>query len=115
MSRIARLSAALIVSAAAAAPALAAPETHQLDPTHTVPCFSYSLFGMSTQLSKFTKTTGTVTLDKLAIHQDARVHAGRFDGDEAQRFALPAERSAHVRVARGALEVNGQRRRRRRL
>ncbi|WP_408646466.1 pirin family protein [Thauera phenolivorans] len=49
------------------------------------------------------------------MHQDARVHAGRFDGDEAQRFALPAERSAHVRVARGALEVNGQRRRRRRL
>ena len=65
MNRIAKLSAALIISAAAA-PVLAAPETYTVDGTHTFPRFSYSHFGLSTQLSKFDKTTGTVTLDKAA-------------------------------------------------
>ena len=45
----------------------------------------------------------------LAVHQDARVYAGLFDGDEQQRFALPADRFAYVHVARGSIEVNGQR------
>ena len=66
MNRIAKLSAALIVSATAATAAFAAPETYNIDPTHTFPNFSYSHFGMSTQVSKFDKTTGTVTLDKAA-------------------------------------------------
>lgn len=66
MNRIARLTAALLVSAAAASPALAAPQTYVVDGTHTFPSFSYSHFGLSTQLSKFDKTTGTVRLDKEA-------------------------------------------------
>lgn len=66
MNRFAKLTAALIVSAAAAAPALAAPQTYAIDSTHTFPSFSYSHFGMSTQISRFEKTTGTVTLDKAA-------------------------------------------------
>ena len=66
MNRIAKLSAALIIAAAAATPAFAAPETYSVDGTHTFPRFSYSHFGMSTQLSKFDKTTGTVVLDKAA-------------------------------------------------
>ena len=66
MNRIAKLSAALLVSFAAAAPALAAPEVYNVEGTHTFPRFSYSHFGLSTQLSKFDKTTGTVTLDKVA-------------------------------------------------
>ena len=45
----------------------------------------------------------------LSVHQDVRVFAGLFDGDEAQRFELSAKRFAYVHVARGALEVNGQR------
>ena len=45
----------------------------------------------------------------LSVHQEVRVFAGLFDGDEAQRFELPAKRFAYVHVARGALEVNGQR------
>ena len=65
MNRIAKLSAALIISAAATS-AFAAPETYGIDPTHTFPSFSYSHFGLSTQVSKFEKTTGTVTLDKAA-------------------------------------------------
>ena len=65
MNRIAKLSAALIISAAATS-AFAAPETYGIDPTHTFPSFSYSHFGLTTQISKFEKTTGTVTLDKAA-------------------------------------------------
>ena len=66
MNRFTRLTAALLVSAAATSPALAAPQTYVVDSTHTFPSFSYSHFGMSTQVSKFDKTTGTVTLDKEA-------------------------------------------------
>ena len=66
MNRIAKLSAALVISATAATAAFAAPETYNIDATHTFPNFSYSHFGMSTQVSKFDKTTGTVTLDKEA-------------------------------------------------
>ena len=45
----------------------------------------------------------------LALYQDARVYAGLFDGDEAQRLTLPAGRFTYVHLARGALTVNGQR------
>lgn len=58
--------AALIVSLAAAAPALAAPVTYTLDNTHTFPRFSYSHFGYSTQLSRFDTTRGTVVYDAAA-------------------------------------------------
>ena len=58
--------AALVVSLAAAAPALAAPVTYTLDNTHTFPRFSYSHFGYSTQLSRFDTTRGTVVYDAAA-------------------------------------------------
>ena len=45
----------------------------------------------------------------LAVYQDARVYAGLFDGQESQVLTLPEDRFAYVHVARGALEVNGQR------
>ncbi|MEN9764079.1 MAG: hypothetical protein RL397_34 [Pseudomonadota bacterium] len=57
---------AIAVSTAVTAPALSAPETFVVDPTHTYPRFSYDHFGLSTQLSKFTKTSGKVILDKAA-------------------------------------------------
>ena len=66
MTKLSKLSAALILAAAAASPALAAPETYVVDGTHTFPRFSYSHFGYSTQLSRFDKTTGTVVFDKGA-------------------------------------------------
>jgi polyisoprenoid-binding protein YceI len=66
MHNLSKLSATLIIAALAAAPALAAPETYVVDGNHTYPRFSYSHFGYSTQLSRFDKTTGTVTLDKAA-------------------------------------------------
>jgi polyisoprenoid-binding protein YceI len=56
----------LALFAAIASPVLAAPESYVVDSGHTFPRFSYSHFGMSTQLSRFDKTTGTVVLDKVA-------------------------------------------------
>lgn len=43
----------------------------------------------------------------VTIHQDARVFAGLFDGEEQARLALGAGRRAYVHVARGAVAVNG--------
>jgi redox-sensitive bicupin YhaK (pirin superfamily) len=43
----------------------------------------------------------------VTIHQDARVYAGLYDGDESDRIAIAPGRRAYVHVARGALELNG--------
>ena len=45
----------------------------------------------------------------LAVRQDARVYAGLFDGSEAATLELGKERHAYVHVARGSIEVNGER------
>ncbi len=46
--------------------ALAAPETYVIDTNHTLPRFSYSHFGYSTQVSRFDKTSGKIVLDRQA-------------------------------------------------
>jgi hypothetical protein len=43
----------------------------------------------------------------VTIHQDARVHAGLFDGAESASLALAPGRRGYVHVARGTLSVNG--------
>jgi polyisoprenoid-binding protein YceI len=65
MNKLTKLSAAFILAAAAAS-AMAAPETFVVDGGHTFPRFSYSHLGFSTQLSHFNKTTGKVVFDKTA-------------------------------------------------
>ena len=45
----------------------------------------------------------------LAIHADASIRSGLFDGDEAADLAIDASRLGYVHVARGSIEVNGQR------
>jgi polyisoprenoid-binding protein YceI len=57
---------ALALTAALSASALAAPSTYVPDPNHTFVRFSYNHLGFSTQLSRFDKTTGTVTFDPAA-------------------------------------------------
>lgn len=42
----------------------------------------------------------------VTIHQDVRVYAGLFTGDETASLQLPAGRRAYVHVARGRLVVN---------
>lgn len=44
----------------------------------------------------------------VRIHQDVRLYAGLFDGEEAATLALAPGRRAYVHVARGAITVNGQ-------
>jgi redox-sensitive bicupin YhaK (pirin superfamily) len=46
------------------------------------------------------------TEGSVRIHQDARVLAGLFDGDERADFAIAPGRRAYVHVARGAITVN---------
>ncbi len=45
----------------------------------------------------------------VTIHQDARVYAGLFDGDERATLAVAPGRRAYVYVARGEIDVDGQR------
>lgn len=43
----------------------------------------------------------------LGVYQDARVHAGLFEGAERAQFSLSPDRYAYVHVARGSVQVNG--------
>jgi quercetin 2,3-dioxygenase len=45
----------------------------------------------------------------VTLHQDARVHAGLFDGAEHSRLEVPAGRRIYVHLVRGGLTVNGTR------
>ncbi|WP_310634046.1 YceI family protein [Paraburkholderia sp.] len=59
--------AAAALAAAIATPAVAAPTTYNLDPTHTYPSFETDHFGgVSVWRGKFTKSSGTVVLDPAA-------------------------------------------------
>lgn len=43
----------------------------------------------------------------VTIHQDARIFAGLFDGDESANLDVPLDRRVYVHVARGEIAVNG--------
>jgi len=43
----------------------------------------------------------------VLIHQDARLHAGLFDGSESARLDVEAGRRVYVHLVRGELVVNG--------
>ncbi len=43
----------------------------------------------------------------VSIHQDAKLYAGLFDGDEQADFAIGAGRQVYVHVARGSITANG--------
>ncbi|NLP62156.1 YceI family protein [Paraburkholderia sacchari] len=61
------LFAAAALAAAIAAPAFATPTTYNLDPSHTFPSFEADHFGgVSVWRGKFTKSSGTVVLDRAA-------------------------------------------------
>ncbi len=45
----------------------------------------------------------------VLIHQDARVYAGQFDGEEQARLAVRPGRLVYVHVARGSLHANDAR------
>ena len=66
MTSFKQLAAALAFASVAAGSALAAPVTYNVDSSHTFPRFSYSHFGLSTQLSSFSNTSGKVVFDAEA-------------------------------------------------
>ncbi|MBI5926785.1 MAG: polyisoprenoid-binding protein [Aquabacterium sp.] len=66
MKQLTQLFAATSLAFAFATSALAAPETYGVEPNHTYANFSYNHMGLSTQISKFSKTSGTVVYDKAA-------------------------------------------------
>jgi redox-sensitive bicupin YhaK (pirin superfamily) len=45
----------------------------------------------------------------VAIHQNATIHAGLFDGDERAEHVVAAGRAVWVHVARGSVTLNGER------
>lgn len=56
----------LAVAASLSSAAFAATETYVIDGTHTFPRFEYNHLGYSTQVSRFDKTSGKITLDRAA-------------------------------------------------
>jgi polyisoprenoid-binding protein YceI len=60
-----RIALAVAVSSFAVG-ALAAPETINVEPTHTYPRFEYSHFGYSNQQQRFDKTSGKLVIDRAA-------------------------------------------------
>ena len=60
-----KIALAVLVSSFAAG-ALAAPETFNVEPTHTYPRFEYSHFGYSNQQQRFDKTSGKLVIDRAA-------------------------------------------------
>ncbi|MFM7004083.1 MAG: YceI family protein [Limnohabitans sp.] len=63
MTKLNRIATALAFTTLAVTSALAAPQTFEIDGSHTFPRFSYSHFGYSTQVSRFDNTSGTVVFD----------------------------------------------------
>ncbi|GAA5784784.1 pirin family protein [Chitiniphilus shinanonensis] len=45
----------------------------------------------------------------VRLHQDARLYIGLFDGDEHVQYAMQPGRGVYLHVARGEIEVDGQR------
>lgn len=61
-----RFSAGLALATAMIAPVVAAPVTYVIDSSHTFPRITYTHMGLSTQVHRFTNTTGTIVYDQEA-------------------------------------------------
>lgn len=53
--------------------AMAAPQTYAIEATHTYPMFEYNHLGFSMQTHRFTRTSGTITLDRILGTGSAQV------------------------------------------
>ena len=56
----------LIIAASLSSVAFAAPETYNIEPSHSMPRFEYSHFGYSVQLSRFDTISGKIVIDRAA-------------------------------------------------
>lgn len=77
----------LILLALLAAPALAAPEHYEIEPSHTYPYFEVGHFGFSHLLGRFNSTRGSITLDREAQTGsiDVEIDAASIDTGFAAR------------------------------
>lgn len=81
--------------------ALAAPETYTLDPTHTIPYFSVSHFGMSTVQGHFERSTGKVVLDLAAKTGsiEVKIPTATIATGDSKRADGARSRDEHLRAA----------------
>lgn len=90
-----------LLAAALPAAALAAPESYVLDPTHTIPNFSVSHFGMSTVYGRFERATGKVVIDHAARNGfvEVSIPAATISSGDAKRADGKRSRDEHLRAA----------------
>lgn len=93
--------------------AAAAPETFNIDPTHTAPRFGYNHFGFSNQQHRFDTTRGQIVIDRAAktgavevsidtksVNTGFAVFNGHLQGEDffdAEKFPLISFKSSKVR------------------
>ena len=79
---------------------LAAPETYNLDPAHTIPNFSIQHLGMSTVYGHFERATGKVTIDRAAKtgSVDVKIPTATISTGDAKRTDGARSRDEHLRT-----------------
>src|SRR6478672_928719 len=81
--------------AGVAVPALAAPDHYTIDPNHTYPSLEFSHRGLSIWRGKFNRTSGTVTLDRVAKAGTAEIQVDTssidFGHDKMNAIAQTAD------------------------
>jgi polyisoprenoid-binding protein YceI len=84
--------AVFLASALLATPAFAGPESFTIDPAHTYPNFEVNHLGFSTARGMFTRTRGTIVLDRAAMTGSIDITI-----DTASLFTGHAKRDEHLR------------------
>ena len=79
---------------------LAAPETYNLDPSHTIPNFTIQHLGMSTVYGHFERATGKVTIDRAAKTGsiDVKIPTATISTGDAKRTDGTRSRDEHLRT-----------------
>lgn len=79
---------------------LAAPETYNLDPTHTTPNFSIQHLGMSTVYGHFERATGKVVIDRAAKtgSVEVKIPTATISTGDAKRTDGARSRDEHLRT-----------------
>ena len=80
--------------------AIAAPETYNLDPTHTIPNFSIQHVGMSTVWGHFERATGKVVIDRAARSGsiEVKIPTATISTGDAKRSDGTRSRDEHLRT-----------------
>lgn len=81
--------------------AMAAPQTYNVDPTHSYPNFSVNHLGMATLHGRFDKMTGKIVLDQAAKtgSLEARIATASVSTGDGKRADGTRSRDEHLRAA----------------